>query len=308
MEANRAYITVLSSDEYLIGVLCLNESLKIVNSKYPLVVLVNDKISEKVKEVLKENHIQTIDKKSFKLPDWIIEKNKNTHANWSNTFDKLSIFELTEFDKLVFLDSDMFVRNNIDELFEKPDMSATVDRNDTVLVKENYQKITSGMLVFEPKVGMISEFMSIINDESIQNKYASIGDQDIIQMYYKGWDEKKELHLPVKYNMFFGDIEYYVNKGIYSLDDISIIHFITSNKPWKYSETEIMTKYLDWLEEVASRDYEKNKLEEIKENIAFGRENKKKVLEEYSKILYKYKKSGFATCADCFAIARIKVT
>ena len=289
MEANRAYITVLSNDEYLIGVLCLNQSLKNVKSKYPLVVLVNDKVSKQAKEVLGENKIETVEVKSFKLPDWIIERNKMKHANWSNTFEKLSIFELTEFDKLVFLDSDMFVRNNIDELFEKPDMSATVDRNDTVLVKENYQKLTSGMLVFEPKVGMISEFMSIINDENIKNKYQSIGDQDIIQLYYKNWEDKKELHLPVKYNMFFGDIEYYVNKEIYSLDDISIIHFITSNKPWKYSENEIKTKYLDWLEEVANKDYEKNKLEEIRENIAFGRKNKEKILDEYSKILYKYK-------------------
>lgn len=289
MEANRAYITVLSSDEYLIGVLCLNQSLKDAKSKYPLVVLVNDKISEKAKKVLEENEIETINAKSFVLPDWIVEKNRTSHANWSNTFDKLSIFELTEFDKLVFLDSDMFVRNNIDELFEKPDMSATVDRNDTVLVKKNYQKITSGMLVLEPKLGMISEFLSIINDESIKNKYTSIGDQDIIQLYYSDWGEKQELHLPVKYNMFFGDIEYYVNKEIYSLDDISIIHFITSNKPWKYSENEIKTKYLDWLEEVANKDYEKNKLEEIRENIAFGRKNKEKILDEYSKILYKYK-------------------
>lgn len=289
MEANRAYITVLSSDEYLIGVLCLNQSLKDAKSKYPLVVLVNDKISEKAKKVLEENEIETINAKSFVLPDWIVEKNRTSHANWSNTFDKLSIFELTEFDKLVFLDSDMFVRNNIDELLEKPDMSATVDRNDTVLVKENYQKITSGMLVLEPKLGMISEFLSIINDESIKNKYTSIGDQDIIQLYYSDWGEKQELHLPVKYNMFFGDIEYYVNKEIYSLDDISIIHFITSNKPWKYSENEIKTKYLDWLEEVANKDYEKNKLEEIRENIAFGRKNKEKILDEYSKILYKYK-------------------
>ena len=57
MEANRAYITVLSSDEYLIGVLCLNQSLKDAKSKYPLVVLVNDKISEKDKKVVEENEI-----------------------------------------------------------------------------------------------------------------------------------------------------------------------------------------------------------------------------------------------------------
>lgn len=286
----RSYITVLSSNEYLIGVLCLNESLKNVKSKYPLVVLINNNISDEVINILINNNIEFLKVKSFDLPKWIIEKNSTNHVNWNYTFDKLSIFELTQYEKLVFLDSDMFIRNNIDELFEKPNASATVDRNDTVLVKDNYQKLTSGILVITPKKGIISAFLEIINNENLKDKYSNLGDQDILQLYYKNWENEKELHLPVKYNMFFGDIEYYVNNKIYSLDEISVIHFITSNKPWKYNSSEIKTKYLDWLEEVSMKDYEKNKLEEIKENIEFGRKNKEKIIDEYSKILYNYKK------------------
>lgn len=289
MEENRAYVTVLSTNEYLVGVLALNESLKNVKSKYKLVTLVNKSISEFSKEILKMNDIEILKVETFELPKWIIDGNNKRHSNWNYTFDKLSIFELTQYDKIVFLDSDMFIRNNIDELFDKPSISATVDRCDTVLVKESYQKLTSGLMVIKPEKNVISKFVNIIRNENIREKYKSIGDQDIIQLYVSDWDKNKELHLEVKYNMFFLDIEYYINKRIYSLDDISVIHFITSKKPWQYNKQELLTKYLDWLEEVSLKDYENNHLKETKENIEYGRENKKKILEEYSKILYKSK-------------------
>lgn len=289
MEQKRAYVTVLSTDEYLIGVLVLNESLIKVNSKYKLVVLINDNISDEAKNILLQKNIEVIKIKSIDLPEWIINNNNRKHTNWNYTFDKLAIFELTQFEKIVFLDSDMFVRNNIDELFDKPHMSATVDRCDTILVKDNYQKLTSGMLVIEPKEGIMSEFQQILNDDNIKDKYYNIGDQDIIQLYDTEWEYKKELHLPVKYNMFFLDIDYYVKKGIYKLKDISVIHFITSNKPWIYNKDELYTDYLDWLESVTKVDYEKHHLEETKENLEAGRECKEKVLDEYSEMLYKYK-------------------
>lgn len=284
--SKNAYITVLSTEEYLVGVLVLGKCLKKVNSKYNLVTLVNGDISEKSKQILKHNDIEIIETESFKVPEWIKNKNSTNHANWTYTFDKLIIFELIQYDKLVFLDSDMYIRNNIDELFDRPHMSATVDRCDTILVKDTYQKLTSGLLVIKPHKGIMDKFLEIMEDDSIKNKYDNIGDQDIIQLYDPNWENKKELHLPVKYNMFFLDIEYYINKGIYALDDISVIHFITANKPWKYNKEELTTKYLDWLEFVSKRDYEKGKLEETRENIEFGRENKKVIIEEYGKIMF----------------------
>lgn len=285
------YMTVLSAtNEYLIGVLALSKSLKKVKSKYDLTVLVNENVSEKSIDILKINGIKILKSKAFEVPEWIIKQNEKKRANWNYTFDKLLIFELTQYDKIVFLDSDMFVMSNIDELFEKKNMSATVDRCDTIIVKDEYQELTSGILVVEPQNGIMEKFMEIIRDEKIKEKYADIGDQDILQLYDREWKNKKDLHLETKYNMFFLDVEYYINKGIYTLDEIKAIHFITKNKPWKYDENELENEYLDWLEEVSICDYNKNKLEETRENIEFGRENKKKIIREYAKILAECKK------------------
>lgn len=287
MKKTMSYITVLSTEKYLIGVLALNKSLKMVNSRYGLAVLVNENISEQTRKIISENNMEIIESKKFKLPMWIIEKN-HTNSNWeywSNTFDKLKIFELTQYEKLVYLDSDMFVRNNIDDLFERPHMSAVVDRHIGIEVKDYYQKLTSGVMVIVPESGALSKFYKIMESDSIKQKNTNIGDQDVIQLYDTEWENKKELHLPLKYNMFFIGVDYFVGKKIYTLEEISIVHFTKYNKPWNYSDENITTEYLKWIENELIKGYEKNRLQDEKENIMFGSKNKIVILEEYSKLL-----------------------
>ena len=58
--------------------------------------------------------------------------------------------------------------------------------------------------------------------------YTPEKDQNIIQEYIPEWENKKELHLDHKYNIFFQYLEYYSEKYKKSLEDISIIHFIST--------------------------------------------------------------------------------
>lgn len=47
-------------------------------------------------------------------------KQKLQNRPWFNTtFSKLHVFGLTEFDKIVYLDADLLLLNNVDELFDK---------------------------------------------------------------------------------------------------------------------------------------------------------------------------------------------
>ena len=147
-----AYITLLNTENYLNGVLVLNKSLQNVNAKYPLIVAVTNEIEEKALNILKERNIETIKIEKMDVPKEIKEKNsKGMFSHWSNTFDKLKIFELTDYDKLVFLDSDMYIRKNIDNLFQKKNLSAVIDRREPNVIKE-WMKLTSGILVIEPKI------------------------------------------------------------------------------------------------------------------------------------------------------------
>lgn len=294
----KAYITLLSSDKYGIAVLALNEALKKVNSKYPLAVLVTDDISNKLKNVLKGQGIVLIESEKIQISDEIKNKNSNENSsNWNNTFDKLTIFELTDYDKLIYLDSDMYIRKNIDHLFEADHLSATVDRH-CCIIEDTYTELTSGIMVIKPQVGLTKKLVDII--DTLTNKYKRFGDQDVIQEYYKDWKNNTKLHLPITYNMFFVDTDFYVkdetklnvcsnaNFGKYKIDDIYVFHFIVSKKPWDFEKAE---DYLKCIEEVLLEDFNNQTEEYMKEicnaRLNFSNRYKKLIIEEYFDILHK---------------------
>ncbi len=281
----KSYITVLSTEDYLKGVLCLIESLKRTNAQYPISVLVTDNISFMTEELLRKNNVNVIRKNSVLIPETIKQKNQQGNfAHWTNTFDKLQIFELVEFEKLVYLDSDMYIRKNIDELFEKEHMSATIDRPTGPVFMEDEVKLTSGLLVIEPKARMLDIFMKILL--TMENEQESIGDQDILQKYDKDWMRKKRLHLNIKYNMFFPHMDYYTYYENYKLDELCVIHFILNKKPFQYSKQQF-SEYIEWIESGKQKIYEKYKQKFPYNYIDCGNNNEKKILQEYFEILEK---------------------
>lgn len=281
--ANYSYITVLSTEEYLEGVLALALSLQRTGTKYPLTVLITDAISSQTEELLMHSNLNVIRKNKIHIPESISLKNQQgTFSRWSNTFDKLLIFELTEFDKLVCLDSDMYIRKNIDELFEKNHLSATIDRRYGPSIDENWTKLTSGLMVIEPRQNVLPKLIDLISE--MQEKKQYLGDQDILQAYDPNWDTKTELHLDLKYNMFFSHIDYYTHFGNYSLDDICVVHFIYRKKPFSLTRNQI-PEYMDYIEEIKKSNDEKYQLKFIKDWIQCGNQDEKKILQEYFSIL-----------------------
>ena len=123
MKQRRAYVTVLSTDSYLPGVMALFESIKRTNPKVTnFAVVVNENIKSETKRILEKEGLKVIVKGSVTVPENIKKSNQLFTSNWNYTFDKFNLFELDEFDKIVYLDSDMYVKRNIDELFDKPNM------------------------------------------------------------------------------------------------------------------------------------------------------------------------------------------
>lgn len=137
----KTYVCVLSTDNYLDGILVLNENLKKVHSKYPLLCLINENITMETKKVLSEFGI------SYRLINNIKFHNENeTNRYWKYTFDKLNIFSLVEYEKLVYLDADLLILDNLDDLFEKESPSMPID------LPFDPKGFNSGIMVIEPNV------------------------------------------------------------------------------------------------------------------------------------------------------------
>lgn len=230
--ANYTYLTVLNSQDYLKGTLALDYMLKENNSKYPLTVLITDDIGTNAIQVLNDNNINYL-----KIPSISVEvSNSKDLLYWKNTFNKLFVFGITEFDKIVFLDSDMFIKKNIDELF-KNDNLAAVSAGKNFPGNSSWIDLNSGIMVIVPRKGEDKKLFRIMNKMLKSKNIFNIGDQDVLHLAYPNWSEDKHLHLGEEYNVFSSYEAYYLNKGIIK-KPIKIIHYVGKNKPWNMSNLE----------------------------------------------------------------------
>jgi len=225
------YISILTTDSYLNGALVLWKSLMSTSPKYPFSLLVSPILSKETLDTLKKHGIHTIEIVPIKNP--ILDDPKDRrYYNYS----KLNMWNMTQYDKVVYLDADMVVLHNIDELFEKKNMSAV---NAGGWIKKDWLQLNSGLLVLEPNSLVFENMKSKVGHIE---KEKGKGDQAFLHQYYHDWPSKTELHLPHIYNVFDNHIGAYRKNFGYYIDEvqgkeydfkrIKVIHYIGQIKPW----------------------------------------------------------------------------
>lgn len=239
MSPNYAYITILSTEDYLDGVGALMLSLEKTQTRIPFYVLCGPGISnEKLACLEKKGNARILHYDTpVTVPEDIQKANlKQNNSNWNHTFDKLLVFELTQFEKIVFIDADMMVMQNLDHLFEKPHMSAT-NAGYSYPGNEKDVDLNSGLMVIEPQAGIINSLLSTI--PSILKRKTAFGDQDLLQEYCTEWRYNPQLNLGEKYNVYANYLAYYIKKLGYHFNSdvqdpksIAVVHFIGASKPW----------------------------------------------------------------------------
>ncbi|TVY71258.1 Galactinol synthase, partial [Lachnellula suecica] len=116
-----AWVTLVTRASYLPGAILLAHSLQKSQSRYPLIILTTatiptSQIEPVVRTLQNTIHFQidALSPPPHNLPPSLIAD------RFADTWTKLRVFELYKYgcEKLVFLDADMLVRRNMDELFE----------------------------------------------------------------------------------------------------------------------------------------------------------------------------------------------
>lgn len=236
----KAYITLLSTDNYYPGVIVLNRSLKKNHAQYPLFCAISEGVNESIRRQLEQEGVTCLVLSGQTLNCEPSSQNKN-NSNWSNSFDKLRLWGLTQFEKLVYLDSDLLIRSNIDFLFDAEPFSG-VCAGKSYPGNEKWHGINSGVVIIKPDTDTEEALIKLLPStlEEFGKRGCSVGDQDILQFYLSdSWDECKRLHLDDGLNMFADFLHHYIKNADYSWnnDDISkkriyIVHFIGKYKPW----------------------------------------------------------------------------
>lgn len=259
MKTGLAYITLLSSQEYLKGVLVLAKSLQKVKSKFPLVILMpSDFIRdhERILSILSENRLDWLELPgNFTIPE---KNSRYMHSRrWVNTYDKLQVFGLTKFTKLVFLDSDMLVVKNIDDLFDKPHLTFAA-ASEQVSGHESWDMPNTGMMVIEPEPGLGEKIFK--NWWEVQSDKTDFSDQDLVHYYYRHkFKNSATWRVPATYNAFVFLLDKIIDEKGYNLQvgspdekTISVLHFAMKDRPWMMS---FYDKYLFYLQKLSRRKF-----------------------------------------------------
>ncbi|KAL2620434.1 hypothetical protein R1flu_000639 [Riccia fluitans] len=164
-----AYATILHSDGvYVCGAIVMGQSIKLTDGKRDLIALVDAGITLQQRKGL--------ELAGWKLHD--IERIKNpksanlTYNAWN--YSKFRLWQLTQYDKIVFIDADLLVLQNLDALFDMPQLSATGN---------NKYRFNSGVMVIEPSNCTFDLLMQQINDVKSYNG----GDQGFLNEIFPWW-------------------------------------------------------------------------------------------------------------------------
>ncbi|PSR99764.1 UDP-glucuronate:xylan alpha-glucuronosyltransferase [Actinidia chinensis var. chinensis] len=164
-----AYATVLhSSESYVCGAITLAQSLLRTGTKRDLILLLDSSISVPKRNALSRAgwKIRLI----TRIRNPKAEKNSYNEYNYS----KFRLWQLTGYDKIIFIDSDVVVLRNLDLFFHFPQMSAT--GNDGSI-------FNSGIMVIEPSNCTFELFMEIRNEVVSYNG----GDQGFLNEVFVWW-------------------------------------------------------------------------------------------------------------------------
>ena len=194
-----SYITLLSDDSYIYGVILLSESLKEVKSQYPLEVLVTPNVSNSILNILEQLKLKY------------------------NKIDIIRRDDITNYNATVNI--------HLDHLFKCPHMTSALDGEYFNIWPDN-PHLNAGILIIEPNEKEYQDLLNFTLNYSLNNwnKNQCIADQEILNLYYSNWINQEELHLNKYYDIF----PPYIQEE--QIEDIEkncyFLHYI-GRKPWR---------------------------------------------------------------------------
>lgn len=230
-----AYVTVLYGNNiYLTGALVLGYSLLRTKTNYDRVILVTPDVSEEYRIILKEIYTKVIQIDYVKVnPNIFLDD----ATRFRDVFTKLECLSLTMYSKIILLDLDMIILQNMDHLFNLRAPAACLKKNDYPhgkMIPSNMicngsrltGSINAGLMLLEPNDLELNKIkMDVLTNTSLLKfKYP---EQDYLSLRYcHEWTS-----ISFQYNYQFG-LTHRTKKYHYKLDQIYVIHYSSSYKPW----------------------------------------------------------------------------
>ncbi len=262
---NRAWVTLLTRPSYLAGVIILAHTLQKYQTKYPLIVLITDTLPERCVAALKAEGQRTKQLQIRRVEPLLPTGNVHLIATrFEDTWTKLRVFELTSYDKLVFLDADMMICRNMDSLFDVSlpgrdwlaanhacvcnldkdpwapnnwnvdNCAFTPMRHPTGLThptpvskdaRPTYHLLNSGLFIFHPSKTLWNDVLHFFNTSPLLKTFL-FPDQNFLDEFFRN----RWMSLGWQYNAL--KTMRYWHPDMWRDDEVRNLHYIV-DKPWE---------------------------------------------------------------------------
>ncbi|XP_007900641.1 glycogenin-1a isoform X1 [Callorhinchus milii] len=221
---DQAFVTLATNDLYGKGALVLGCSLRNHKTSRQLVILITPHVSNNMRAALGRIFDEV-------LIVNVMDSQDSAHLNLIKrpelgiTFTKLHCWALTRYSRCVFMDADTMVLANIDELFEREELSAAPDPGWP-------DCFNTGVFVYRPSIETYNALLQCAMEKGSFDG----GDQGLLNSFFGNWatsDIKK--HLPFIYNLSSIAVYSYLPAFKQYGANAKVIHFLGSVKPWNYS-------------------------------------------------------------------------
>ncbi|KAM7478510.1 hypothetical protein LguiA_026723 [Lonicera macranthoides] len=252
----RAFVTFLAGNgDYVKGVVGLAKGLRKVGTAYPLVVAVLPDVPEEHRRILVAQGCVVREIEPVYPPE---NQTEFAMAYYVINYSKLRIWEFVEYSKMIYLDGDIQVYENIDHLFDMPNgyFYAVMDCFCEKTWSHSPQHrigycqqcpnrvhwptsdlgprpplyFNAGMFVYEPSLPIYDDLLKTLQITSP----TSFAEQDFLNMFFR--DIYKPL--PSSYNLVMAML--WRHPENIKLDQVKVVHYCAAgSKPWRFTGEEV---------------------------------------------------------------------
>ena len=228
----RAYVTLVTNADYGLGALALARSLRLAGSSVPLVVLATDgaggldtlaaegcRIVETRKPGLSDGFVRRHSRESQHRDAPFTKGEKPAFHDPLDNFCKLRLWQMTGYDKLVFIDADAIVLRNTDRLFDYPAFVAAPNVYESIA---DFGRMNAGVFVAEPSSAVYDAMLESLDEPG---RFWPRTDQTFLQHFFPDWHG-----LPYTYNVL--QYVYFNLPALWHWPALKILHY-QYEKPWQ---------------------------------------------------------------------------
>ncbi len=230
--SDRAFVTLATNPDYAIGAAALFRSLRRTGTGADLVLLYTD-LPDMTVDDLRALDVRTVRVELLPTSDAFNELHARARLHGAapftkgekppfhtplDNFAKLRLWQL-DYERVVFIDADAIVLQNIDRLFDYPEFSAAPNVYETL---GDFHRLNSGVFTARPSQATFQAMLKRLDQPGV---FWRRTDQTFLESYFPNWHG-----LPVFDNM----LQYvWLNlPDLWRWQDIRVLHF-QYEKPWQ---------------------------------------------------------------------------